>query len=80
MALDGLAVEGDAHAGGPAVRLAHDRAERFDALAGGELARDLEIGRGVGRRRQEGLGRQERVARENRREFLLRGGGQGQQG
>ncbi|MNS97998.1 hypothetical protein D3C72_1323490 [compost metagenome] len=84
--LQRLALEGHRHAGATAGREAFDRAQRLDALARGELAADLQVGRRVFRGGDEALRRQHGVAGERGGEGGLghsatagEGGGQGDQ-
>jgi hypothetical protein len=71
MALQGLALERQRHAGRPLIGLAHHRAERVDALAGGVFAGCLEIGGGIGRRVDERGGWHHHVAGVLGREFAF---------
>ena len=72
-ALHRLAGEGGGEAGRTPARSAHHRADLLDALARrGELAGDLEIGRRVGRGRDDGVGRQQGMADQLGRELLRR--------
>jgi hypothetical protein len=87
MALQRLALEGHRHAGAALGRQAFDRAERLDALGGGELAADLQVGRRVLRCGHEALRGQHGVAGEGGRKDGLRRhaaasecGGQGDEG
>jgi hypothetical protein len=75
--LDRLTLERQENACGAACRLAFDAADFLDALTGGELAADLQIGRGVFGRRDQGHGGQHRVASQSGWESVLRLGLQG---
>jgi hypothetical protein len=80
MALHRLAAEGHRQAGGPAGGAAHDGAEGIDPRGAGELAGDLQVGRRVGRRGDEGVGGQDGVTGQRRGEFRIgEGGGRGHQ-
>ena len=71
--LHGLAGEGGGEPGRAPARGSHHRADLLDAFAGrNELAGDLEIGRRIGRSRDDRVGRQQGMADQLGREFFRR--------
>jgi hypothetical protein len=72
VALHRLTLEGQKHARGATCRLAFDAADFLNALTSGEFAADLQIGRGVFGRRDQGHGGQHGVASQGGGESVLR--------